>query len=313
MRAKVPYALSRRWSKTLVVGLASATLLAGAFACNAILGNADGVFVLDGGSGEAGLDATDSPVGDGGAVDSATDGLVLGDGACSGHAGPSGVRVGGYCIDSTEVTNAQYAMFLEAGVAPQTQSVNCKDWNGSFVPRAPDGGAPDGGPLLKWPFLPGTENYPVAWVNYCSAEAFCNWAGKRLCGRIGGGASAVADQNNANVSEWYRACSKADTRTYPYGSAYDPSACNGPNDAGVGKLVDVGALPKCVGGYPGIHDMSGNVYEWENSCDGELGPNGGCRVRGGSIYSAGYLACNSTNGGPRAFANDDLGIRCCSE
>src|SRR5271154_1861991 len=32
--------------------------------------------------------------------------------------GPTPVRVGTYCIDSTEVTNAQYIAFLATGVSP---------------------------------------------------------------------------------------------------------------------------------------------------------------------------------------------------
>ena len=54
--------------------------------------------------------------------------------------------------------------------------------------------------------------FPVVGVNWCQAYGFCKSAGKRLCGRIGGGANAFTDYASAAASQWYNACSKVGTQ-----------------------------------------------------------------------------------------------------
>jgi formylglycine-generating enzyme required for sulfatase activity len=73
----------------------------------------------------------------------------------------------------------------------------------------------------------------------------------------------------------------------------------------------------CVGGSPGIFDINGNVYEWEDACDVSAGPSDACLIRGGSWNFSG-----ATYGGCTTYFNDysvlrsntfnDTGIRCCS-
>lgn len=78
---------------------------------------------------------------------------------------------GTQCVDRTEVTNAQYLEFLEAG-APSTVA-SCAD--AGLVPRT------------GWPYGPGQGRAPVASVTWCGAQAYCQWAGKALCGVKGVG------------------------------------------------------------------------------------------------------------------------------
>jgi len=62
----------------------------------------------------ADLAQTGSPCGNGNVCNAA--GVCT----CPDLAGPTMVNVGGFCIDSTEVTNAQYLAFLSTNPAPST-------------------------------------------------------------------------------------------------------------------------------------------------------------------------------------------------
>jgi len=165
-----------------------------------------------------------------------------------------GVRVGAYCIDATEVTVKHYRAFLAAKAGDTSGQIAACAWNASYQP-------------LDAPLGTAFDDYPIVKVDYCDAVAYCTWAGKHLCGKQSGAPLATTEATNAARSEWFRTCSgNADgTHQYPYGQTYGPATCNGiDHDAGV---LPVGALPGCVGAYPGVHDLSGNVREWEDACD----------------------------------------------
>jgi formylglycine-generating enzyme len=201
---------------------------------------------------------------------------------------------GRFCIDSTEVTNDHYLEFLsEPDVAPQPAYCN---WNTDYMPRFP---------------IPNEPNKPVVGVDFCDARAFCEWSGKRLCGRIGGGETPFDSYADANESQWYAACSGGGTRIFPYGNNYDGDACNG-SDRGDGALLEAGTVT-CEGGVPGLFDMSGNAWEWEHACDGTTGQADNCRLRSGEWTNpSGFLRCDY--GGfyiTRDFATQSIGIRCC--
>ena len=216
---------------------------------------------------------------------------------------PDGSAVSSYCVDATEVTNAHYAAFLNASVATSGQDAPCA-WNMSYAPSS------------QWPAT-GKDNYPVVYVDWCDAYAYCKWAGKHLCGKIGGGENDFFDADDADKSEWFNACSAGGSSTYPYGDAYDAMACVGIDydKAGYQQGTDIPravATATCVGAYRGVHDLSGNVFEWENSCEGP-DSNDGCRMRGGSASSeTAYLVCDSSYDRERSNASASLGFRCCS-
>ncbi len=97
-----------------------------------------------------------------------------GDGGGAGRAGPTIVKIPGssYCIDSTEVSFADYRASLAVADVSAPLRPGCA-WNTSFEIMSEVIGEP--------------KNHPIRGVDWCDAVAYCEWAGKRLCGRIGGG------------------------------------------------------------------------------------------------------------------------------
>jgi formylglycine-generating enzyme required for sulfatase activity len=216
-----------------------------------------------------------------------------------------------YCIDSTEVTEAQYQEFLDAKIPTSTQPSICAA-NASFNPDiTPTNQCSD------MPFNP-TKNptLPVACVDWCDALAYCKWAGKRLCGGIGrdGGNVVYPDMNTATLDQWFNACSNEGTLNYPYGDTYDAQTCDGVEYMKK-QRVNVASLPGCVGGSPGIFDMSGNVAEWEYSClDASADGSVLCNTRGGSFSElSGQLLCIQGDYQPRNGAEYNVGFRCCAD
>ncbi|MDC3953478.1 formylglycine-generating enzyme family protein [Polyangium jinanense] len=203
---------------------------------------------------------------------------------------------GNYCIDSTEVTNSQYAAWLSSANANEEKQTPECAFNTSFVPNG---------------MTPPANDRPVAFVDWCDAYAFCKSHGKRLCGKIGGGPVPYFEINNAAVSQWHNACSRSGEFVFPYGNTYNPAACNG-HDAMVGSSHEAGTQLSCEGGLPGLFDMSGNVWEWEDVCDGSTGENDTCRRRGGGYESiTSDLDCPTAGGGARNASNETTGFRCC--
>ncbi|MEO8800971.1 MAG: SUMF1/EgtB/PvdO family nonheme iron enzyme [Polyangiaceae bacterium] len=208
----------------------------------------------------------------------------------------------GFCIDKTEVTNAKFVSFLQA-VGNDAGGVPLCAGQSILVTG-------DGADL----FTHGDD--PVREVSWCAAAAYCEWAGKRLCGSIAdGGAVGTADNTykDASASEWDFACTANGAFAFPYGNTYDASACNGIDNAGH-RPVPVGSDPACAGGYPGLLDMSGNVWEWVNACDNGAA-NTNCKLRGGGFNAAAtQMNCNADATGNRVnqAQSVDFGIRCCS-
>jgi hypothetical protein len=141
----------------------------------------------------------------------------------------------------------------------------------------------------------------------------------RLSYRGPDGANEYSEYTNASLSQWYNACTSHGAHTYPYGSAYDGTACDGiehwpPTDSNA--TLTVGSLWTCQSnapGYSGVYDLSGNVGEWEDSCFGTdaAAP---CHVRGGYFGDlAGSLICGSDFVDVfRIDAYMSIGFRCCS-
>lgn len=201
---------------------------------------------------------------------------------------------GTFQIDATEVTQAQYAVFLARGTATVKQIPECAS-NAIFAPS------------LNFDPVK-TPNRPVVNVDWCDAAAYCTFAGKRLCGGLGGVPGAYADLTNPAKNEWMAACTKAGAAAFPYGVTEQPGACN-IHSADAGALVDVGSRATCEGGYAGVFDLVGNTTEWVDHCD----PAMGCGILGGSFRfpNTGSVNCGFATATGRGGAFDDLSFRCC--
>ncbi len=216
------------------------------------------------------------------------------------------VKVDEFCIDVVEVSNAKYADFLTTHAAASSVQPAACSWNTDFTPAT-----------NSWPLPVGQANKPVTWVDWCDAHAYCTAQGKHLCGKIGGGANDPGAFTSATHSQWFAACSHdADgLHAFPYGNDFSPTACNGgATDDGGAPLTNVGSMAGCVGGFPGIFDLSGNAREWEDSCTPGATPDlDQCRVRGGgSDELITLVRCDADLSRDRNGPSAHTGFRCCS-
>ena len=135
------------------------------------------------------------------------------------------VTVDPFFIDTTEVTNLQWKVFLDStGRKPSSALV--------------ENGWPEGA------FPPGQEDFPVTNVNIPEIRDFLTWCGKRL----------------PTEDEWTRAARGDDDRLYPWGPKWDSKLCQ--SGMSVPQVpVAVGQFPRGASPY-GVLDMAGNVFEW---------------------------------------------------
>ena len=256
----------------------------------------------DGEPGDGDGDAGDGD-GDPGDGDGDGDGDGGGDGDGEPEFDPAGmVDLGDFLIGAAEVRVQEYGTFLVADVGFDHLPPECS-WKTDYTPGSWNGQVQQG---VDW---------PVRRVDWCDAWAYCDWAGARLCGRVGGQAAGLGEVADADDNEWYRACSADGAQMYPYADSYDPDVCNG-LDANYGVVQPVASLPGCAGGASSrIFDMSGNVFEWTNSCDAELvaDEEQQCRRRGGSYLSEDFvLRCEAGSTRERSYRYPNTGIRCCA-
>ncbi len=100
-------------------------------------------------------------------------------------------------------------------------------------------------------------NYPRDRISWHDAVAFCRWLSAMFAFEI----------TLPTEVQWEKAARGTDGRLYPWGNEYISGYANinetiwnaGPYD--LGSTCAVGLYPQGISPY-GVHDMSGNVWEW---------------------------------------------------
>lgn len=270
---------------------------AGEGSATGVGGGAGGELVAAGASPSAGQATGGSSFSAAGA--GGNDAGLAGSAASGGGAGGAGMIEP--TIDATEVTRAAYAAWLATSPPTAGQPSYCA-FNTDFKPNG----------ACPWPPTnDGTS--PVACVDWCDARAYCEAHGRRLCGKPGGGATPWSSFADPSQSEWFATCTSGGQFAYTYGNAYAAAACNGTTSS----AKPVGSLASCQSpdpSYAGIYDLTGNVFEWEDSCDGATDQSDACRFRGGDFSSSKTeLRCDIDAFASRGYNLDPgVGFRCCA-
>ena len=143
------------------------------------------------------------------------------------------VTISSFYLDRTEVTNEQFKRFVERHAEWQKDKIAAELHNGKY--------------LQDWSgsdFPAGKEKYPVVFVSWYAATAFCQAHGKRL----------------PTEAEWeYAARGGLKEKAFPWGDEMPDKTRANFGASGLKAPTAVASYP--ANGY-GLFDMAGNVWEF---------------------------------------------------
>jgi formylglycine-generating enzyme required for sulfatase activity len=210
------------------------------------------------------------------------------------------ITLDAFWMDQTEVTNAQFADFLnEMGNRFEGGSGWLKIESYKKY-----------GHILEvdevWQVEEGYADHPATGVTWYGARAYCSWAKRQL----------------PSEAQWEYAARDSDRRTYPWGEGINCSLAN--YNGCVGDTVPSGSYPQ--GSSPfGVLDMAGNVSEWvmdwyasdyyyESTAQNPTGPGAGdYRVQRGGNWDSHEITMRAAfrdRGEPNDVLPYKVGFRC---
>ncbi|WP_146401199.1 formylglycine-generating enzyme family protein [Planctomycetes bacterium CA13] len=219
------------------------------------------------------------------------------------------ITVESHYVDRDCVTNADFARFVMAdgygnpeywpeAVLPIV--LQFVDSTGQAGPKFWSDGTPP----------PQKLDHPVVGVCWHEANAYANWAGKRL---------PLSD-------EWQRAgtwskghCGHGTELRYPWGNGFDPSKAN-VWASEIGDTVPVTSF-SAASTPNGVRQLIGNVWEWVNTLfcpDTDASVSNAlnetmAEIRGGAFdtYFQTQASCQFRTGQPLLYRGHNVGFRCC--
>lgn len=209
------------------------------------------------------------------------------------------VQIDSFYIDQNEVTVRQYAAFLNAlgGYENLCDGFDCarSGFETQFTYLLNN--------FKVMEAKAGFERYPVNWVSWYGARAYCQWAGGDL----------------PTAEQWEYAARAIDGRIYPWGSETPTSSraiFGGAANSFLTKLKPVDALPDGASPF-GATNMAGSLKEWVLDAD-ETNPVNRI-LRGGSwispadaifVYTQEILPADIQASPITNLAYIDVGFRC---
>lgn len=208
------------------------------------------------------------------------------------------VHIAQFALAAYPVTNAQFRPFIEGGGYSNDAYWTPAGWEWRQDETITE---PRFWADPRWNAL----NHPVVGVSWYEAHAYSQWLALALtsAGKLPQGATLRLPTD----AEWEWAARGDPPRTYPWGDAWDPAACNS-GQARLGRTCAVGLFPQGVSAWLAakeqqVYDLAGNVWDWTQSLhlpypysatDGpeNLDAAGGRVTRGGSWdLDADYCRC----------------------
>ncbi|MGI9418331.1 MAG: formylglycine-generating enzyme family protein [Geminicoccaceae bacterium] len=182
------------------------------------------------------------------------------------------VKTGAFVMMQMPVTNADYAIFIEATGRP-APDVDEATWKGYGLvhpfDRTRRHAWADGRPPA------GREDHPVVLVSHEDATAYAAWFSE-----VTGEAWRLPTE-----IEWEKAARGLDAYTFPWGNDWDEEALNS-HDLGPFDTEPVGSYLHGASPFDML-DAAGQVYEWTGSASGDAK----YFVKGGSWDDKGCGVC----------------------